>query len=130
MTHQNRNQLRGAVWIAMLCAAFMMVLAFASPRAAFAQQADAIVANPDGGKVVNMLEVAGGQQVMLQVRFAEISRSATHALGINGAYADGSFIGANNIAGLNPLTAFTPGSVGNTPPNAGANIREQSINPS
>jgi len=251
MIHQISNKMRSALWVAMLCAAFMMVLAFTSPRAAFAQQAnDAIVANLDGGKislkannttvvktirpykrvsvgqpdvadfnaiaptsilltakkpgttqliiwddqersqvidvnvamdlealkdslkaafpnskidatysggsillrgqvtdldaadhavqiatpyagkVVNMLEVAGGQQVMLQVRFAEISRSATHALGINGAYADGAFLGANNVAGLNPLTAFTPGSVGNTPTPAGANLREQSINPS
>ena len=251
MTHQSGNKLRGALSVAMLGAAFMMVLAFSSPRPAFAQQgADAIVANLDGGKislkvnnttvvkttrpykrvsvgqpdvadfnaiaptsilltakkpgttqliiwddqersqvidvnvamdlealkdslktafpnsridasyssgtivlrgqvtdldaadhavqiatpfagkVVNMLEVAGGQQVMLQVRFAEISRSATHALGINGAYVDGSFIGANNVAGLNPLSAFTPGSVGNTPTNAGANLREQNINPS
>src|SRR5256885_5860100 len=32
------------------------------------------IAAPFAGKVVNMLEVAGGQQVMLQVRFAEISR--------------------------------------------------------
>src|SRR5882762_5799317 len=203
MAHQNTNKIRGCLWLMTLCAAFMIVLAFTSPRAAFAQQADAIVVNVDGGKinikvnsttvvktvrpykrvsvgqpdvadfnaiaptsilltakkpgatqliiwddqersqvidvnvamdlealkdslkaafpdakidvaysggaillrgqvtdldaadhavqiatpfagkVVNMLEVAGGQQVMLQVRFAEISRSATHALGIN-----------------------------------------------
>jgi pilus assembly protein CpaC len=88
------------------------------------------IATPFAGKVVNMLEVAGGQQVMLQVRFAEISRSATHALGVNGAYVDGSFIGASNIAQLNPLTGFIPGNVGNTPSNAGANLREQGINPS
>jgi len=248
MTRQNKTKLRGRLWLAMLCAAFMMALAFTSPRAALAQQAaDAIVANVDGGKitlkvnsttvvrtvraykrvsvgqpeiadfnaiaptsilltakkpgttqlivwddqersqlvdvnvtmdlealkdslkaafpdakldvayssgmivlrgqvadldaadhavqiatpfagkVVNMLEVAGGQQVMLQVRFAEISRSATHALGVNGAYVDGAFIGANNIAGLNPLNVFAPGTVGNTPANAGATLREQGI---
>src|SRR5258705_555028 len=251
MTHQNKTKLRSRLWLAMLCAAFMMALAFTSPRAAFAQQAgDAIVTNLEGGKitlkvnsttvvrtgraykrvsvgqpeiadfnaiaptsilvtakkpgttqlivwddqersqvidvnvamdlealkdslkaafpdakieavyssgtivlrgqvanlddadhatqiatpfagkVVNMLEVAGGQQVMLQVRFAEISRSATHALGVNGAFVDGAFIGANNIAQLNPLSSFLPGNVGNTPPGAGANLREQGINPS
>jgi pilus assembly protein CpaC len=250
MAHQNRNKIRGCLWLMTLCAAFMMVLAFTSPRAAFAQQADAIVVNIDGGKinikvnsttvvktvrpykrvsvgqpdvadfnaiaptsilltakkpgatqliiwddqersqvidvnvamdlealkdsikaafpdakidvayssgtivlrgqvadldaadhavqiaapfagkVVNMLEVAGGQQVMLQVRFAEISRSATHALGVNGAFVDGSFIGANNIAQLNPLSTFIPGNVGNTPSNAGANLTAQGINPS
>src|SRR6266568_5048191 len=52
MTHQIQNKLRGALWVAMLCAAFMMVLAFTSPRAAFAEQpAEAIVANLDGGKI-------------------------------------------------------------------------------
>src|ERR1051325_2407461 len=51
MTHQHKNKFRGALWWAMLCAAFMMVLAFTSPRAALAQQADAIVANLDGGKI-------------------------------------------------------------------------------
>src|SRR5215212_6028164 len=236
MSDQIRSKLRGGLLLMMLCGAFMMVLAFASPRAAFAQQAgDAIVSNVEGGKisvkvnnttvvktarpykrvsvgqpdvadfnaiaptsilltakkpgttqliiwdeqersqvidvnvlmdlealkdslkaafpdskidavyssgtivlrgqvaslddadhagqiatpfgakVVNMLEVSGGQQVMLQVRFAEISRSATHALGINGAFVDGSFIGANNVAGLNPLNTFSPGNVGAVP---------------
>src|SRR5438105_2832036 len=250
MTHRCKKKIRGCLWLVMLCAAFMIMSAFGSPRAAFAQQADAIVTNVEGGKisikvnsttvvktarpykrvsvgqpdvadfnaiaptsilltakkpgttqliiwddqersqvidvnvamdlealkdslkaafpdskidvayssgtivlrgqvadldaadhavqiatpfagkVVNMLEVSGGQQVMLQVRFAEISRSATHALGVNGAYADGAFLGANNIAQLNPLSSFAPGTVGNTPPNAGANFREQGINPS
>ncbi|HEV8605735.1 MAG TPA: type II and III secretion system protein family protein [Tepidisphaeraceae bacterium] len=251
MIHQSKTRIRGCLWLAMLCAAFMMVLAFTAPRAAIAQQAaDAIVANADGGKVtlkvnnttvvktvrpykrvsvgqpeiadfnaiaptsilltakkpgttqliiwdeqersqildvnvtmdldalkdqyklafpnakidvaysggtillrgqvadldaadhavqiatpyagkvVNMLEVAGGQQVMLQVRFAEISRSATHALGINGAYVDGAFIGASNIAGLNPLNTFSPGNVGDNPATAGRALREQGINPS
>ncbi len=88
------------------------------------------IATPFAGKVVNMLEVSGGQQVMLQVRFAEISRSATHALGINGAFVDGSFIGANNIAGLNPLNTFSPGNVGAVPGAAGRALREQGINPS
>jgi pilus assembly protein CpaC len=47
-------------------------------------------------RVLNMLEVAGGQQVMLQVRFAEVSRRATNALGVNFAASDGVFsIGSN-----------------------------------
>jgi Flp pilus assembly secretin CpaC len=33
--------------------------------------------------VINLLEVAGGQQVALQVRFAEVSRSVSSALGVN-----------------------------------------------
>ena len=52
------------------------------PNAELAEQA-VQVATPYGSKILNLLEVAGGQQVMLQVRFAEVSRSATSALGVN-----------------------------------------------
>jgi pilus assembly protein CpaC len=49
-----------------------------------------------GREVMNLLEVAGGQQVMLQIRFAEVSRSATSQLGVNLGYSDGdSFMGSN-----------------------------------
>ena len=52
MTHQGKKKIRGCLWVAMLCAAFTMVLAFASPRSALAQQAgDAIVTNVEGGKI-------------------------------------------------------------------------------
>jgi pilus assembly protein CpaC len=58
-----------------------------------AQIADQIVAvaGPYAGKskIVNMLEIGGGQQVMLQVRFAEVSKDATTALGINWGIAGG-----------------------------------------
>ncbi len=57
-----------------------------------------------GNKVLNMLEVSGGQQVQLQVRFAEVSKTATNALGVNLGFIDsrGSF-GASTI-GLNAFT--------------------------
>jgi len=51
------------------------------------------------GKVLNFLEMAGGQQVMLQVRFAEVSRTATTALGVNFGLADGSGHFASNVPG-------------------------------
>lgn len=35
------------------------------------------------GEVTNLLEIAGGQQVMLQVRFMEVSRTALTALGVD-----------------------------------------------
>lgn len=54
------------------------------------------------GKVLNFLELAGGQQVMLQVRFAEVSRSATSALGVNFGFADGTGHFANNVPGGGP----------------------------
>jgi pilus assembly protein CpaC len=41
------------------------------------------VAAPYAQKVLNFLEVSGGQQVVLQIRFAEISRSASTNLGFN-----------------------------------------------
>jgi pilus assembly protein CpaC len=46
-----------------------------------------------GGKtpVLNFMEVSGGQQVMLQVRFAEVSRSVTQKLGFNAFATDGKF---------------------------------------
>jgi pilus assembly protein CpaC len=56
-----------------------------------------------GAKVSNLLEIAGGQQVMLQVRFAEVSKSAEQQLGFNFAGADGVSIFANNI-GTSPLS--------------------------
>lgn len=88
------------------------------------------MAGPYGTKVLNFLEISGGQQVMLQVRFAEVSRQAVNALGINGAVADGAFVGANNIGQVNPLTEFTPGHVGDTPGPEGATFDKQSINSS
>lgn len=47
--------------------------------------ADQIVASaaPFSERVLNFLEISGGQQVMLQVRFLEMSRRASQELGIN-----------------------------------------------
>ena len=50
-----------------------------------------------GVKVLNFLEVGGGQQVMLQVRFAEVSREATSQLGVNFAMSDGIFSVGSNV---------------------------------
>ena len=92
------------------------------PSIQVAEQA-AVVAAPYGGKVLNLLEVSGGQQVMLQVRFAEVSRSATSALGINGNYASGAFLGGSNIGQVNPSNRLLDkGLVGATPPFSGINL--------
>ena len=40
-------------------------------------------------KVQNFIEVSGGQQVQLQVKFAEVSRTATSQLGVNFGVTDG-----------------------------------------
>lgn len=41
-------------------------------------------------KVINLLQVAGGQQVMLEARIAEVSRSSMKELGLEGQFLDGS----------------------------------------
>jgi pilus assembly protein CpaC len=55
------------------------------------------------GKVMNFLEVSGGRQVMLQVRFAEVSRLATTQLGVNFGYTDGTTIVGSNVGQVSPL---------------------------
>jgi pilus assembly protein CpaC len=62
----------------------------------------AAVAAPYGSggansSVLNFLEVSGGQQVMLQVRFAEVTRTVQQSLGFNAFITDGKFaLGAGN----------------------------------
>ena len=56
----------------------------------------ASLASGYGSKVLNLLEVSGGQQILLQIRFAEVSKTATSQLGVNLGYSDGrSFMGSN-----------------------------------
>ena len=78
-----------------------LVLRGAVPDLKTAEQVEA-VASPYG-KVVNFLEVRGGQQVMLHVQFAEVSKQVGTELGVNFGVTDGrSFFGSNpgNIPGL------------------------------
>jgi pilus assembly protein CpaC len=67
------------------------------------------MAQPYSQKVLNLLEIAGGQQVMLQVRFAEVSRSATNQLGVNFAMTDGVFSAGSNVGQINPSGFADPG---------------------
>ncbi|HQY87269.1 MAG TPA: type II and III secretion system protein family protein [Tepidisphaeraceae bacterium] len=58
------------------------------------------------GPVLNFIEVSGGQQVVLQVTFAEVSRSVTNTLGVNwgfegaGGLTFGSNTGTGDLLGL------------------------------
>jgi len=61
------------------------------------------VATPYAAKVINLLEVSGGQQVTLQVRFAEVSRSAIEALGVNFGIAGRKGFGASVIGQVEPF---------------------------
>lgn len=62
------------------------------------------VAGPYGAHVLNFLEISGGQQIMVKVRFAEVSRSLTQNLGFNAFATDGRMkAGINNGPGDNPV---------------------------
>jgi pilus assembly protein CpaC len=79
------------------------------PNLQVADQAEQ-VALPFGEKVLNFLEVSGGQQIMLQIRFAEISRSASTSLGFNAFGTDGrSRFGWNNGPGGEPIGGLASG---------------------
>lgn len=65
--------------------------------------------------VLNFLEVSGGQQVMLQVRFAEVSRSVTQTLGFNAFATDGKFsLGLGNGPVGSPPTVANAATLGTT----------------
>lgn len=55
-------------------------------------------------KVHNFLEICGGQQVVLQVRIAEVSKSVERDLGVNFGGADGVSIFGNNAGLTNPFS--------------------------
>jgi pilus assembly protein CpaC len=71
-----------------------------------AEQAQS-VSQPYTPRVINLLEVGGGQQVQLQVRFAEVSRRATQQLGVNFGWTDGTSIGGTNNSGAAPFSMVT-----------------------
>ncbi len=83
-----------------------------APNLEAADQAGALAApyGTQGAKVLNFLEVAGGQQVMLQVRFAEVSRTASSSLGFNMFGTDGKFrLGVGTGAAGSPLGGLAAG---------------------
>src|SRR6266481_2809722 len=83
-----------------------VVLSGMAADAVSAERAMAIATGsvPKGGVVVNAMNVAGPQQVMLEVRFLEVSREAGRNLGVNlsAANANGTNIGNT---GLGRVTA-------------------------
>ncbi|HEY2585483.1 MAG TPA: type II and III secretion system protein family protein [Tepidisphaeraceae bacterium] len=98
-------------------------------RVPAAEMADKVVqvATPFAAKVINLLEIGGGQQVTLHVKFAEVSRDAINALGINFGIAGSGGFGANVIGGVEPF-----GTVSASPtspimlgvPSPGANVTQ------
>jgi pilus assembly protein CpaC len=79
-----------------------------------AEQA-AAVAKPFAEHVLNMMEIAGGQQVMLQVRFAEVSRAASTELGFSTFATDGTGkFGTINGPGGSPIGGLAGAAQGGT----------------
>lgn len=93
-----------------------IILRGRAPSALVSEQA-AMVAAPYG-KVLNFIEISGGQQVMLQVRFAEVSRSATSSLGVNLGLSDSQNAWGSNIGQVNPFDVM------------GGQLRPASVTPS
>src|SRR2546423_12088391 len=62
-----------------------IVLSGVAGNAVAAERAVAVARSmiPEGGTVVNAMQVAPAQQVMLKVRFLEVARSASRELGVN-----------------------------------------------
>lgn len=77
------------------------------------------------GKVVNLLQVGGVQQVMLEVRVAEMSRDLIRRLGINIGYlsASGGEFAATTLGGVSAHAAAAAGPFGVVPVAANALLR-------
>lgn len=92
-----------------------IVLRGAVPDLKTAEQVEA-VASPFG-RVVNFLEVRGGQQVMLSVQFAEVSRQVNNELGVSFGMSDGVFNFGSNTggAGIGSAVSGTGGNLLSVP---------------
>ncbi len=75
--------------------------------------AEAFNTRPDQ-KIINLLEVGGVQQVMLEVRVAEMSRALGRRLGINFVAASNGSIGTSLIGNLGTINQFTGSGAGGT----------------
>jgi pilus assembly protein CpaC len=119
---QNIHASTGTRGIRVSAAEGQVVLSGTAADAVAAERAMAIATGtvPKGGVVVNAMSVAAPQQVMLEVRFLEVSREAGRQLGVNlyAANANGTNVGNTGLgsvtsAGRSPIgginTAVAPG---------------------
>lgn len=110
---QNIQSSTGTRGIRVTAAEGQVVLSGMAADAVAAERAMAIATGvvPKGGTVVNAMNVAGPQQVMLEVRFLEVSRSAGRELGVNLYAGNGNLtqVGNSGAGAPNvPLAARTP----------------------
>lgn len=85
-----------------------------------AQLAKAYVDDKDGGSVINLISMGASQQVMLEVRFAEVNRNTGKEIGVkfSGQSRDGSFgavtgTGSGFVPGTPGTAEITTDSLGN-----------------
>src|SRR6266404_5221569 len=107
---QNIQSSTGARGIRVSAAEGQVVVSGTAVDAVAAERAMSIATGsvPKGSVVVNAMNVAGPQQVMLEVRFLEVARSAGRQLGVNLYAGNGNLTqvgnsGAANAAGSAPL---------------------------
>ena len=102
-----------------------VVLNGTAADAVAAERAESIVKGsvPKEWGVVNAMNVAGPQQVMLEVRFLEVARTAGRQLGVNisGTNGNGSTIGNSGLAAPGSINGITNG------PSAGATLNQPNI---
>jgi pilus assembly protein CpaC len=98
------------------------------PDAQTAEQVAQIAAPYSGtAKPINLIEIGGGQQIMLQVRFAEVSKDAINSLGVNFGISNGiSRFGASVPGSIAPIgiAGNTAGSALLTVPSPGSNVTQ------
>lgn len=104
---QNIQSSTGARGIRVSASEGQVIVSGTAPDAVVAERAMAIATStaPKGSVVVNAMNVTGPQQVMLEVRFLEVNRSAGRELGMNlyGANASGTNIGNTGLGGPNSI---------------------------
>jgi pilus assembly protein CpaC len=109
---QNLRASAGGQGIRVSASEGQVVLSGMAVDAVAAERAMAIATGsvPKGGTVVNAMSVAAPQQVMLEVRFLEMSRDAGRNLGVNlyAANANGTNVGNSGLGGLNTIAGRQP----------------------
>ena len=119
---QNIQSSTGTRGIRVSAAEGQVVLSGTAADAVAAERAMAIATGtvPKGGVVVNAMNVAAPQQVMLEVRFLEVARSAGRDLGVNlfAANANGTNVGNTGLGGSCQRAGRQPigGAIVSTPP--------------
>ena len=110
---QNIHSSTGAHGIRVSSTEGQVVLSGTAADAVAAERAMAIATGsvPKGGVVVNAMSVAAPQQVMLEVRFLEVDRTAGRQLGVNlsGTNGNGSTIANSGLTSGGSINGITSG---------------------